>query len=446
MRRQLAGTVCVLLAAWPLLHVRAANGWSVQDTVRMALERNPDLKTAELRVAQAEARAEAARAAFLPWLGADLSCLRADAPATYLFKTIDSRELPQMVDFNDPGIVDNVEAGMTLRYTLWDAGRRRLARSSARHGVRAETAGHDAAANELIGAVIQAYFAVLEAGEYVTVADRSLQTVRSQLRDVRVRHENGGALKADVLALEVRDSRAQERLISARNALDLSHAGLRQMLDLGPEEDVTLSGEEWRPADLPATLPECLETATANRPELRALEARIGAARAGAGLARRQVWPTLDAIGRYWADDDGTDFDAPRANWMVGATLTWSLFEGGRRRAQWREAGAAMDEVQTRQRGLQRSIEVQVHRAFLSLQEARSRYDVAKANVARAEESLRLVQQLFEGGAATVTRYLQGEQDRTEALFGEIRGRFDIKRRSAGLGHALGLCWKCAPK
>lgn len=446
MRRWPARTVCVLLAASPLFAVQAPEGWSVKDTVRLALERNPNLEAAELRVVQAEAGVAAARASFLPWLGAELACLRADAPSTYLFKTIDARELPQVLDFNDPGVVDNVEVGVTLRYTVWDAGRRRLELSRAAHAVRAETAGHDATANELIGAVIQAYFGVLEAGEYVDVAERSLQTVQSQLRDVRVRHEHGGALRADVLALEVRESRARERLISAGNALELSRTALRQLLDMAPEEDVALSGREWRPAALPTTLSECLETASANRPELRALDARRAAARDSAQLSRRQYWPALDAVGRYWADDDGTDFDAPRANWMAGATLTWSLFEGGRRRAKGREAGASVEQLRAQHRALQRSIEVQVNRAFLSLQEARTRYEVARGNVARAEESLRLVQELFEGGGATVTRYLQGEQDRTEALFGEIRGRFDVKRRSAGLGHALGLCWKCALK
>ncbi len=112
MRRWLPGMACVLAFTCLPPDVPAADGWSVKDTVRMALERNPDLEAARLRVREAEARVEAARAAFLPWVGVDLGCLRADAPSTYLFKTIDSRELPQVVDFNSPGIVDSEDGNI----------------------------------------------------------------------------------------------------------------------------------------------------------------------------------------------------------------------------------------------------------------------------------------------------------------------------------------------
>jgi outer membrane protein TolC len=69
---------------------------------------------------------------------------------------------------------------------------------------------------------------------------------------------------------------------------------------------------------------------------------------------------------------------------------------------------------------------------------------VARANVARAEETLVLVRRQYEGGSATVTRYLEAETDRTDALVREVAARYGVKRAGAALGHVLGLCHRCA--
>ena len=126
--------------------VASVEAISVAQAVHLALNRNPDLAAARERVHQAEARLEAAQAAFFPALAFDAGYLRGDAPSAYLFKRIDSRELPAVVDFNDPGEFGNAEAGATLRWTLWDAGRRGLARSQAQHTVAASAGSLDAVA------------------------------------------------------------------------------------------------------------------------------------------------------------------------------------------------------------------------------------------------------------------------------------------------------------
>ena len=68
---------------------------------------------------------------------------------------------------------------------------------------------------------------------------------------------------------------------------------------------------------------------------------------------------------------------------------------------------SAAREVESRRQALVRMVEWEVQEAFLNLNEAHARFEVARANVVRAEESLNLVSLLFAGGSATVTRYLQ---------------------------------------
>jgi len=421
-----------------------AAGLSVEDTVRLALQRNTDLTAARQRVEQARARLAQARAALAPAIGFDAGYLRGDAPSAYLFKRIDARQLPAAVNFNAPGLFQNVEVGVSLRYTLWDAGRSNLTVASARDAAAADGFTRDAVANEIIGTVIPAYYDVLAAREFVEVAERSATTVDEELRETRVRQKLGGALRTDVLSLEVRAARAREATITARNGVELAKTALRRLLDMGPDDDLELSGHEWRPAELPATLAERLEAAREHRPELRVVERHLAAARSGRTLADRQFKPRFDVMGRYYADDDSGGFEADRANWTVAAVMTWDIADGGRRSAGRNEAEAAVQELEARRRSLVRAVELQVHQAHLELEEAAARLDVAQANGERAEETLALVKARYEGGSMTVTGYLQAETDRTESQVRAIRARYDVKKSTAALGHVLGLCLRCA--
>jgi len=442
----LCGLVLVpcLSLAEEMITIRSSSPLSVEAAVQLAVTRNASLDEARHRLTQARARLAASHSANAPMLGLDAQYMRADAPSAYLFKRIDSHELPQVVDFNDPGAFNNVELALSLSYKLFDGGRARTMQKQARLGVAAHERARDIVANELIGATIRVYFDVLAAREFVTAAVRSKQTVGAQLDSVRVRFEHGGALRADVLAIEVRQARVQERLIAARNAVSLAESALRRLLDFPPEAPVDLSGQEWEPAVLPESFLECLAYAKENRPDLGALRTIKAAALAGVDHAESQYKPRLDLQSRYWADDNGGDLEAGRANWSVVAALHFDMYDGGKRDAKRKESRSAVLELKARERALIRGIELQVRKALLDLDEARARFAVAQANVNRSEESLELVANLFKGGAVTVTRFLQSEEDRTSSLVSEIRSRYDVMKAKANVGHAVGACYLCA--
>lgn len=420
----------------------AAETFSVQKAVAAVLERNPDLRAARSRIGQARARLDQARVAFRPQLALDLGWIRADAPSAYLFKTIDARSFRAGTNFNDPGAFGNAELGLGLRQTLWDGGRRSLQRRMASQGILASQAESRAVANALIGTVIQAYFDVLATRESVKVAEASATTVAAQLRDMRAHLRAGGVLRSDVLSLEVRQAQARENVLAATNALRLSEAAFRRLLDLPPERAFELTGEEWKPRDLPMTFEGGLAMARKTRDEFAALDAGLEAARDGWKLARRSDRPRVDLMARSWADDEDADFT--KANWTVGATMTWPLADGGMGRAEMGKARAALEELSARRRSIERQIDFEVRQAFSNLESAQARFEVARANVSRAEEVLELVRKQFQGGEATVTRYLEVETDRTEARFREVASRYAVKKAKAAWGHALGVCLECA--
>ena len=417
-----------------------ADGLSVEEVVQEALARNPDMDAARARIAQARADLAMARAAFRPGVGVQMDALRGDAPSSYLFRTIDARRFSPATNFNDPPGLDALGTAVEARYTLWDAGRRRHARDAARAAQEASAEDQDRVANDLIVTVVHGYFDVLAAEERVEVARASLRTVEAEVADTKVRFEGGGALRADVLALEVRRAQAEEGVLQATGGVDLARAALARLLDRDPEDALELSGEEWAPAELPPTFRVGAAQAMDLRPELRGIRLRRDAAEHGVAQARAAWKPRLDLTGRYWMTDPGGDWEMGRDNWVVGAAVRWDLADGGRRRAGVQKAAGARDEVEALARGLTRAVELEVKKAYVDWEVSQARHRVASANVARAAEGLRLVEEQFEGGAATVTRFLQAEEDRTRAHLGEIQARYGEKKARATVGHAVGLC------
>jgi outer membrane protein TolC len=80
----------------------------------------------------------------------------------------------------------------------------------------------------------------------------------------------------------------------------------------------------------------------------------------------------------------------------------------------------------------------------LKLEEAKARLAVTEASAAQAEESLRLVKKQYEGGSATITRYLDTELSLNRARIRSTAAFYDREKTRAAVGRALGYWGKYA--
>ena len=412
---------------------------ALERAVRIALENNPDMDGAVARIRQSEAMIDQALAAFWPAVSVYSEYTEGEAPSAYLFKTIDQRRLPSRVNFNDPGPFENLEVGIRARMNLFRGGRDYLRKRMAETGRSIRELDRMSIRNGLASSVIHAYFNALAAGEYIRVARESVETVQAQLRVMRVRFRAGGALKSDVLSLEVRLAQAREELIRTRNGYRLALASLANLMGLDPDTELLLEEDGRVKVELPAFYEDGLPLAMAVRPELEKARLSVIRSRMGIDAARGEYLPRVNAQGHYYFDDEGTQFESDRANWTAGVLLDWDLFTGGSTGASVREAEAVLEEMLAADRKATLSVKLDLRSAYLALEEAGARMEVTRASVAQAEESLRLVKKQYEGGSATVTRYLDAELDRSRTEIRAITARYDREKARADVGRALGL-------
>jgi len=140
-------------------------------------------------------------------------------------------------------------------------------------------------------------------------------------------------------------------------------------------------------------------------------------------------------------DDPDLDFEPERDNWTAGILLHWDLFTGWSTRAKISKASALLNERIAADRKTVKAIQLDLKASYLKLTEARERLSVSKTSVAQAEESFRLVRKQYEGGSATVTRYLEAELALNAARMRATRAFYDREKAVADLGRALGY-WR----
>lgn len=410
----------------------------LETAVQAAMINNPGVRGAMVRVRRAEAMLAMSRAAFLPSLDARVGVVRADAPSTYLFKRIDQREFSNTTDFNDPGIITDVELGLDARLNLYNGGRDALTTWQAESGREAAEMDVQGARNALAAAVIAAWYDLAAAEEMQATAEASVKTVQAQHDDLEKKVQAGEGLKAELLTMKVRVAEAKEAAIRARTGKGLARAALANLLGGDADTEIVLDPN----AECPCTIPEDYGTAVTQalqcRPELKAIRRRVEAAAMGVDAARAGWLPRVDAHAGGWFNDRRMAYNAHDVNWRFGANLSWNLFAGGRTVADTARSQAVLAEALEGDREMTLRVQLDVKRAYLALEEAKARVAVTEASVEAAEENLDIVTKQFTSGAATVTRYLGAETMLTRARMTRTQAGFSLKKAHADAARAVG--------
>ncbi len=411
--------------------------------MEIAIANNPNLQQAVHRVAQARAMKALSDTAFWPAVGFYTEYMQGDAPSAYLFKTIDQRQLPQNINFNDPGWFENFETGLSARMNLFNGGRDYLGYRIAQQDVDISDLDRQTIINSLKAQVIAAFYDVLSASEFVDIAGASVATVSEQLRIIQVQYEGGAVLKSDVLTLKVRLAEAQEALVESKKRYKLAKAALAHLMGFDPAEDAKDLALTAQTAgitlDVPATYEEGIIYAFDHRPELEKIRKLLVKSRMGLDVSKTGYLPRIDVMGKYYVDDPHMDYDRDRENWTAAVMFNWDLFSGFSTRARIKKADAIVKEMLAADREAALNIKLDVKNAYLNLEAARARYDVAASSVDSAEESYRLVKEYYQGGAVTITRYLAAELDRNRSRIRATAAFYDKIKANAEFARAIGM-------
>jgi outer membrane protein TolC len=341
-----------------------------------------------------------------------------------------------------PDIPDNVRSRVDLQWPIYTGGRLAALTRAATAEAGAVAQDREAARADLRLEITRAYWAVITARASVDVVTQALGRIGAHLNDVRNQLNVGLVPPSDVLSLEAQQARQQQLLIEAENVADTAAIDLRRLVGLDAGTPFELADRIDTPTAASAEVDALVVAAKTNRAERKALEIRLEGSGERVTAADAGRLPVISTLGGYdVARPNPKIFPREAAwkpSWDLGVNVNWSLFDGGRARAEAAEAAANQKAAEERLKDFDANVDEEVRQRAADLASARAGIGAADTGVRSATEARRVIAERFSAGVATNTdvidaqvALLQAELDRTRALA-------NVKLAEARLNRALG--------
>lgn len=369
-----------------------------------------------------------------------------------------------------PDIPDNVRSRIDLQWPIYTGGRLQALTRAAAAETDALGQDREAARADLKLEITRSFLAVLTARASLDVVRQALERTSAHLGDVRNQLSVGLVPPSDVLSIEAQHARQRMLSIEAESIVETTTADFKRLVGLDPETPIELVADladlkVSTTKEVPVAQPEApvarpfkavaqpegpvaqpfkavVSEARENRSERKSLLFRIAAAEERVAAAAGGALPVLTAIGGYdMARPNPRIFPIQekwKPSWDIGVNLRWSLFDGGRVRAETAEAAANRRAIEARLREFDAAVDVEVRQRTAELRSAAAAIEAAETGVRAAMEARRVIAERFSAGVATNTDVLNAQAVLLQAELDLTRARANAALASARLDRSLG--------
>ena len=441
-KRLFAAVLAAVLLALPAPAVKKAPApklpvLTAESALELACRHNPQLAASAARIEQARAQLDQARADKLPqvyaalagaWQGKEgkVPAYTAVGPGTFVQSgyAVNSFEEVYQASLGVQWLVFSsgaVENAVKARRLAWLGVKTREVRTG----------------QAVENAVRTAWCDLQRARAKLAVAEEVLSLSREHLTQVQYFFKYGVVAQDEVLRVEVDVANGELSVISAKNAVDVRWRALERAVGtrLRGVYDLPRPEEKAEQLPVPSWDEESLYTL---RPELKALEYSRRAALAVAAAAQGSTGPKIAASGEVF--NMGRDFwPHDLDTWKLSLSLRWDLFDGGKARAQVREYKAKARELVAQIDDYRHQVALEVSSAQLNYEAAKMRTDVARRQVASAEEDYRMALKRYRANVGTNLDVLDARTALNNARTQLVDAVYDTDSARAGLDYALGV-------
>ncbi|MEN6561452.1 MAG: TolC family protein [Acidobacteriota bacterium] len=427
--RPAAVALCLILALAPLAASQDKT-LTLDEAVKLALERNEQALAAQESISAANARVAQARSFFLPNIS---------TTGTYTRRAYETRR----VVGNSEVVIQRFNAlseTLNLSQTLFDA-RSMTSLAAVRSQRNADVAAAEESRRQLAFEVSQAFLATLGTTQVRGASARRFAFAGQNLEAAKARFAAGLASVNDVTRAELEYATAEVGLTQVKGEVETSTLQLGNLLDSAEAVRGSLVVPEFlieaasaEAADAEALIGEAL----ARRLDVGSLRWAAASQRSLAKVPMLGFLPSLSATGRYSLTNEAS-FNNRNWNWSVGATLSWTLFDGLTRFGQRQEQKALARLADLDVQAAVRKVDLEVRQALVSLANQRASlkqatvaYDVARKNAAETTE-------LYRQGLASALQVADANVSLFEAEVAFVQERYGLGVAFLNLEAALGL-------
>jgi outer membrane protein TolC len=457
---------------------------SLDDALRSAEAKSPDLTIARAGVTRAEGQRDKARSQFLPQIfgsagytrtlrsqfqGLSFGSDSAGPPACSTFTPDPSASVDQRLSLlesalgcgagtNPFGSLQNLgfgaanqwNLGLSLQQNVFTGGRVTAQYRAANAGKRSALIGLTAAKAQLTLDVTQAYYDAQLADRLVAIAAATLSQADTTLAQTKLGRQVGNAAEFDLLRAQVTRDNQVPVLIQRRSDRDVAYVRLKQLLHLPLTDSVALTtsldDSTAAPAGIVTTLlAQQPDTVSENRAPVRQASENVTAQKSAVTVAHAQRIPSLSlasAFGRV-AYPSGvfpswSDF---RSNWTVGGSLTLPIFTGGNIHGDEQVATAGLQQARAQLQQTRELAELDALNALNRLRAAQAQMDASRGTAQQAARAYQIATVRYKEGISTQTELndAQIQLQQAEANRATAARDLQVARMRLALLHDLPL-------
>ena len=415
----------------------ASQRLTLEAAVRLALQRNPDLRKQALLALSSEQDQVLARSAILPSLSFNASLGRNRNNGPIL---VQGGTLPiQGTTFNN-----NFTAGLTLRQLVFDGGKWWNNLEGAGLGRDGSQAQVDEERLQITYLVEQRFYELVRAQRQLAVLADAAARSRDQADFTQRLFDGGRATQADVYAARANRDNDEIQRLGQERSVEVSRADLAVAVGADPAEPLTVAEPPNLMAE-PAQPPpaqDAIARALSARPSLKAFALSAEASRKTASAAKGDYWPSVSVFGQWQRGTTSFDSYLHRPDLdsqaSAGVSLSWNVFSGFATDANVRKAEVQTLVAENDLASGRRNVASDVQKAVAQLGTARSQARVAQQSELTAKEGLRLARTRQEVGVGTQLEVRDAELKLTQAQLSVVGSLVDGREAEAALRRAQG--------
>ena len=279
----------------------------------------------------------------------------------------------------------------------------------------------------LVVRVTGAYFEYLMSDEQLELVLAQKKMYTSLVDAAKKGLAAGSGTRTDIDDAQARLDMASAQELEARQNQDQTRRQLEVLINqpVGSVAKLNVAALKLV-GPVPANLEQWTLRAETNSPEMKAMQARLDAARREVSKSQAGHLPTLDAIAQ-WSNSGSeniTRINSRYENKTIGLQLNVPLYSGGYVNSTIRQAVAEQTRAEESMEALRRDLGVRVHKEFRGVSEGVMRVRALEQAVRSAEQMMMSTQMSLKAGSRTQLDVLNAQQQYTLALRDLAQARF----------------------
>jgi outer membrane protein, protease secretion system len=271
----------------------------------------------------------------------------------------------------------------------------------------------------LVVRVAAAYFEFLMADEQLELVLAQKKMYTALVDAAKKGLAAGSGTRTDIDDAQARLDMASAQELEARQNQDQTRRQLEVLINQPVGSVAKLNVPALKlVGPQPSNLDEWTLKAEKNSPEMKAMQARLEAARREVSKSQAGHLPTLDAIAQ-WSNSGSeniTRINSRYENKSIGLQLNVPLYSGGYVNSTIRQAVAEQTRAEESLEALRRDLGVRVHKEYRGVSEGVMRVRALEQAVRSAQQMLVSTQMSLKAGSRTQLDVLNAQQQYTLAL------------------------------